>query len=171
MKSSCQTTRLALLMLWVFLPLNGANAALTDSTTFNVKINIDPTCDIKAVSASDVDFGSHGHDDTNIDAQGDLTIKCTNGTAYSIGLDNGLHFDNGNTVRQMSGIGAGNTGELIPYTLYLNANHSTEWTTASPLSGTGTGQNEVKAIYGQVANLTNAKAGQYLDTVTATVTY
>lgn len=171
MKFPCKTTRLGLLALWIFLPLNGAFAALTDSTTFNVKINIDPTCDIKAVSASDVDFGSHVHEDTNIDAQGDLTIKCTNGTAYSIGLDNGLHFDNGNTVRQMSGAGAGNTGELIPYTLYLNANHSTEWTTASPLSGTGMGQNEVKAIYGQVANLTNAKAGQYLDTVTATVTY
>jgi len=148
-----------------------ANAAMTDSTTFNVKMNIDPSCDIQAVSASDVDFGSHSHDDSDINAQGDLTIKCTAGTAYSIGLDNGQHFDSGSNVRQMGGTEASNTGELVAYTLYLNSSRTTEWTTASPLSGIGTGENDVKPIYGQVTNLNSAKAGQYLDTVTATVTY
>ena len=64
--------------------------AATDTTTFNVKIVITESCDIHTTAATDVDFGTHARSTTaQQTATGTLTVNCTDGTPYNIGLDNG----------------------------------------------------------------------------------
>ncbi|WP_235424302.1 Csu type fimbrial protein [Citrobacter koseri] len=155
--------------LTVLLPVYAAllSHAHADSTSFAVRLTITPTCTISAVPADDVDFGSHSSASGSLTAQGGLTANCTNGTDYEITLDNGSHFNAGS--RRMAGQDTTNDGEYVPYSLYTDAARNTLWDD-NALSGTGTGSNQLIPLYASISSA-NFKAGNYLDTVTATVTY
>ena len=141
--------------------------AATDTTTFNVKIVITESCDIHTTAATDVDFGSHARSTTAQQAAtGTLTVNCTDGTPYNIGLDNGSNFSG---TRRMSDGGTNYLG----YGLFRDSAHSLAWGTTigtNTLTGTGTAANQVISVYGQTVD-TNAPAGSYSDIVTASVTY
>ena len=141
--------------------------AATDTTTFNVKIVITESCDIHTTAATDVDFGTHARSTTaQQTATGTLTVNCTDGTPYNIGLDNGSNFSG---TRRMSDGGTNYLG----YGLFRDSAHSLAWGTTigtNTLTGTGTAANQVISVYGQTVD-TNAPAGSYSDIVTATVTY
>ncbi|RYZ04204.1 MAG: spore coat protein u, partial [Comamonadaceae bacterium] len=62
--------------------------------------------------------------------------------------------------------------DYIAYGIYKSTGTSDPWNAATPLTGTGNGSNQALSIYGNLASgASNAPAGTYLDTVTATVTY
>ena len=141
-----------------------AASAGTDTTTFQVKITITESCDIHTTAATDVDFGSVARSATASQATGALNVNCTNGTAYSIGLNNGANY---NTTRRMT-----DGTNFIGYGLYRSSGTTQPWDDASNLySGTGTGSTQSVSVYGTVSGSTNVPAGSYADTVTATVTY
>ena len=160
-------------LLAIGLTLAGAAPAFaaTDTTQFNVTITITSVCDIHTVAATNVNFGSVASTATNVDQQGQLTVNCTPGTAYTIGLDNGQNGTDVNSRKMASG------ANLVPYQLYRAAARgagdvwgSTTGATGNVLAGTGTGAAVNVPVYGRTPSA-NFPAGTYNDVVTATVTY
>ncbi len=109
----------------------GAHAA-SDAVNLNVKVTINATCDIQTASPADVDFGSVISSLTNVDNAGSLSVNCTNGTGYTIGLDNGQNFSS--TRRMIKGT------DFVAYNLYRDAGRTLPWgdVAGSVLAGTGT---------------------------------
>ncbi|EKS6646005.1 spore coat protein U domain-containing protein [Enterobacter hormaechei] len=150
--------------------LSAGTYAATDSTSFQVKLTVTSTCDIHSVAATDVDFASHVSTDTDMTAQGGLTVNCTNGTPYNIGLDKGGNYASGH--RNMKNAA---TSALVGYELFRDSAMGEAWGNTvgtDTLEGTGTGGNQALPVYGKVITAgANLKAGDYVDDVTATVTY
>ena len=134
--------------------------------SFTVSARLMPACQI---SATTLDFGTVFSSQADpIDATSRLTVRCTRGTPHRIALDHGQHAAAGN--RHMTGPG----GHLLPYTLHQNPARSLAWgnqasdTLQRP---TGTGSDETLTVYGRVPTVANAVPGDYVDTVTVTVSY
>lgn len=161
----------------VALAVASAAYAATDTTAFKVQILITESCTISTVAATDVNFGTNPRQSgaSNIIATGQLSVNCSEGTPYAIGLTGGL-YSTGATPAPVAGDRRMKHSVLaavfVPYELYQDAGRSTFWgnTTGSRLTGTGTGNNQAVPVYGSVTNV-NFPAGVYEDTVTATVTY
>ncbi len=132
--------------------------------TFSVNASVDRTC---TVTAQDLDFGRHGVLRTQTDASSQLTVSCTSGLPYTVGL-NGGSTNQAPTARRMSG-----NGQFITYGLYRNSARSLPWgdTAGTMISGTGTGVGQNLAVYGRVPVQTTPSPGLYSDTVAVTVTY
>jgi spore coat protein U-like protein len=151
----------------------GNALAATDTTTFQVRLVITESCDIRTVAATDVDFLSRVRSaGAPVDAQGTLVVNCSAGTPYTIGLNAGGNSTAATataTNRRMAS-GAGN---FVPYGLYRDAGRTLFWGDVigtNTLAGTGSAANQSIPVYGRVPS-TNAPAGTYADTVTATITY
>ena len=144
----------------------GAAIAATDTANMTVKITVTATCDIHTVAPTDVDFGSVASTAANVASTGGvLTVKCTSGTPYTIGLDNGANFS---TTRRMKN----GTTNFVPYGLFRDAAFANAWgtTAGTTQAGTGNGANQTLTVYGRVPTAAGV-AGAYTDTVIATVTY
>lgn len=146
----------------------GAQAA-TDTANMTVKITVMAACSINAAAPTDVDFGNAISTATNVSSSGGvLTVNCTNGSTYNIGLDNGQNYNA--TTRRMKATGS----NYVSYGLFQDAGHTTAWGATigtDTKAGTGTGTNQTYTVYGLVPNVSGAPAGNYVDTVVATLTY
>lgn len=168
--------RSSALALAAFAAMGGAHAA-TATTTFKAKIVITESCSFTATPAVDVDFGTQARATTavTVDNAGSVTVNCTPGTSYTLGLNGGLNTI-GTIATPVAGdrrMRLGSTGSnYVGYELYQNTGRTTFWGNASGtwVSGTGTGVNVTVPVYGRVINV-NAVAGSYEDTITATITY
>lgn len=148
------------------LAASGAANAAEESADFQVRIEILESCSINATGPTDIDFLAHTRS-TNapVDAEGALTVNCSAGTPYQIGLDAGTHAEG--TQRRMA------SGEnFVPYGLYQDASRTTEWgnDTANMKGATGDASDQTHVMYGRVPS-TDFPAGTYVDTVTARVVY
>ena len=143
----------------------GAFAA-SDTANLNVKVTITATCDIHTVSPTDVDFGSIQSTAINTDAVGTLSVNCTPGTEYDIGLDDGETGGGGGARRMVKG------GDYVEYELYRDAARQERWgnDALTSAAGTGSGSAQTLSVYGRIASA-NSPAGDYSDVVIATVTY
>ncbi len=99
-----------------------------------------------------------------------VTVTCTPGTPYNVGLDNEANFTTG-TRRMKSATAA----VYVPYILTSDALHATPWGNVigtSTVSGTAVVLPTALTVYGQVPGGTTAvPSDAYLDTVTVTITY
>jgi spore coat protein U-like protein len=130
--------------------------------------SVQAECRVNA--ATEMDFGTTGVIAANIDVKTLLSIQCTNGTAYNVGLNNGT--GSGATVsnRQMTGPG----GATVSYNLYQDVARTQEWGTTvgtNTRTGTGNGWIQTLLVYGRVAPQTTPAPGVYTDTITVTVTF
>lgn len=104
------------------------------------------------------------------DSTATVTVTCTPGTTYNVGLDNGTNFLTG--VRRMK---SATTANYVPYRLYSDTNHTTPWNNTigtDTVPGTSTAIPTLLTVYGRIAaGTTPVAADVYLDTVTVTVTY
>jgi spore coat protein U-like protein len=147
------------------LPCPGLLLPQTSHPTFTATATIAPKCN---VSAQDINFGSQGLLQANVDASGQLTVTCTPGTAYNIGLDGG-NAGAGPSGRLMSV-----AGRSISYNLYRDTARSLVWGTTigtNTAGGTGTGAAQLFSVFGRVPPQTTPAAGVYKDLITVTVTY
>jgi spore coat protein U-like protein len=147
----------------------------TATANLAVTIQINASCTINAAT---LDFGSRAGTllvASNIDANTTVSVTCTNGSPYSIGMDNGANVS-GSQRRMKSG------SNFLNYGLYVDSGYSNPWiTTGSPSSctptsscflGTGNGSPQSVSIYGRVPLIGTAPpTGTYTDTVTMTITY
>jgi len=136
--------------------------AASATSSFDVSIQVLATC---SISASNMTFSSITTGTTsNTDATSSLTVNCSNGTPYTIALGNGNNYSGG---RRMT-----NGSTNINYYLYADSGRSTQWNTAAPQTGTGSGADQVLTVFGRVPSGQSVpQTGSYSDTIIATVTY
>ncbi len=135
-----------------------------DVDGFTVSATVTASC---TVSASPMDFGlSTGTINDPIDSAALLSVSCTNGAAYSIGLDGGQSpTASGRTMTSGSG--------GLAYGLFQDAGRSAPWglTPGTTASGYGSGKTDTLPIYGRVFGDQHATTGLYSDTVVIVITY
>jgi spore coat protein U-like protein len=145
-----------------------AAQAQTATGNFQVLINILKACTV--VSASNLDFGPRdGVIATAIDAQSNITVLCTGGTPYNIGLNAGNAAGATVTTRRMQ-----NGTATISYQLFREAGRTTNWGNTAPtdtVGGTGSGLPQVVPVFGRVPAQNATATGAFADTITVAVTY
>lgn len=133
--------------------------------SFNVTAIVPANC---LVATQNVDFGNKGVLDQNIDATGQVSVSCTPGTAYTVGLSNG-QTGTSPTARRMT-LGA----QGVTYGLFRDATRSQPWGNiigTNTVAGSGAGAAQNITVYGRVPPQMTPSAGVYTDTVVVTVTY
>lgn len=139
--------------------------AYTQTTTYNVTSTVTATC---LISGSSLGFGSYSG--SSINAQTTVSVQCTNGTTYNIGLNAGTASGASVSTRAMTGPG----GATLNYAMYQDTNHTTNWGNTvgtDTVAGTGNGNSQSISVYGQLPASQFVTPGSYSDTITATVTY
>jgi spore coat protein U-like protein len=150
---------------------SAAASAATATTTFAVSATVLKTC---SASANALAFGSYTPGSGAVTGTTTVSIKCTNGTAYSVALNGGSTASGTITQRLMA-----NGTNTLQYNLYTTSSYGTIWgdgTAGSPQTGTGAGfaTANTLTVYGQLpdsATNQSVVTGSYTDTVTVTVTY
>lgn len=132
--------------------------------TFTVNATVVANC---VIDAQDLNFGTASALTANRDQTSPLNVTCTNAAPWSIGLGNGANFSGTRRMRLAS------TTNYIGYTLFRNSTRTQAWGTGSgnEATGTGTGSSQALTVYGRVPPQATPNAGNYVDTVIATVTF
>jgi spore coat protein U-like protein len=152
-----------------------AAQAGTSTANLTVQVTITASCTINAAT---LDFGSNPGTTlvaSAINGSTTVSVTCTSGSPYSIGMDNGANVS-GSQRRMKSG------ANFLNYNLYTDAARLNAWTTASNSTtcttanscalGTGNGSAQSVNIYGAVPVVGTAPpTGVYTDTVVMTITY
>lgn len=126
------------------------------------------------IVANDMSFGNRIDLLIDVDASAALALTCTAGTSYTVRLSGGS--TTGNVADRRMGLN-GTAPGVIAYQLYRDDTRSQVWGdgsagTATVIgTGTGTGTPATLTVYGRVPAQSTPPAGDYEDTVTATVEY
>ena len=135
------------------------------TTTFAVTATVLKDC---IVSASALGFGSYTGAVVNVSST--ITVTCTSGTSYTVGLNQGLATGATVTTRQMA---ITQPAGALNYSLLTGSYTGTNWgnTSGSWVSGSGSGAAQPLTVYGVLPAGQYVPPGSYTDTITATVTY
>lgn len=178
----------ALLTTGALLGAAGSASAVTASNTFTVSVTVNKTC---SVAATSLGFGNYTPGVASVTAISTVSVNCTKGTTYTVGLDKGTTA--GGTVAQRLMVQSGGTSTL-QYNLCTTAavpatglcNGATLWgdgtTGTITQSGTGTGMGvgnvQSLTVYGGLpdnavnqAAAVNGVSNGYSDVVTVNVNY
>ncbi len=156
---------LSVMTLGVMASVGPATAqAATAPATMLVSATVLSFCTIVALPLA---FGNYSQ--ALLAAASSVTVTCTLGTTFNVGLDVGVGANATVASRKMT-FGT----NLLNYGLFSDSGHSTVW---GPTIGTNTvaltatGLPQILPVYGQIPASQSVGPGAYLDTVTATVTY
>jgi len=141
---------------------------LVQNVPFTVRVTNNSSC---TVSTTALDFGNQANLTTVKTATNSISVTCTGGTLYDIGLSNGSSGGTGPTARLMKNVA---TAQAITYGVYRNSVHTVPWGNAigtDTVSGTGTGSAQTFTGHGRIPVQTTPPALIYTDTVVVTVTY
>ena len=136
--------------------------------TFSVTAEVIDACNL---TANDLDFGNYSSiSGSNVDATSTLDVTCTNGTAYTLALDDGMTTGGTFTTRLMT-----DGSNTLEYNLYTSTARTTVWGDASgateTVGDTGDGTQQSLTVYGRIPASQNVPVGSYSDSVTATVSF
>jgi spore coat protein U-like protein len=142
-----------------------AASAATQTATIGVSATVSTVC---TMSATPLAFGEVAATGAT-PGTASITVNCTGGGAYTVGLDTGL-----NNVAAQRNLKSGT--HLLAYGLFQDAAFGTVWTNAGAglVSGVGNGLPQVLTVYGQVTTgqvLVSGNGTPYTDTVQVTLTY
>lgn len=138
-----------------------------DTDSFTVSARVLAACE---VTANDLAFGDYNPVATSdLDAASTLSVRCTSGTGYDVGLSLG---DGGgaSTATRLMQDGA----DTLNYVLYRDSNRTQLWGMTDGvdmLSGVGNGSAQTIDVYGRVPMQQSSPAGDYEDTIVVTVTW
>jgi spore coat protein U-like protein len=160
MHTSVRLTFLALLACLINTPTAYAD---TQTTTFTVTATVPTVC---SVTATNLGFGTYVN--VQIDATSTVSVTCTSGGAYTVGLNDGA-----NPLAGQRRMRVGLTANYLNYELYKDAPGGTRWGDSDPswVSGTGSGSAQGLTVHGRLPGTQGLIAGSYTDSITATVTY
>ena len=122
------------------------------------------------IGVTDIDFGSVGLLDAPVTSIGTVSGRCTPGTSYTINLDDGLQPVVAGGARRMKS----ERDDYLEYDLYKDDGHAERWGSGSDglaaevLEGGSDGYSHT--IHARLPPQP-ASAGQYSDTVIATIVY
>lgn len=142
--------------------------AATETGTLTVSATVIATCTIGDGAIAFTGYDPVGvHAAAALDSSTTLSVQCTNGTPYSIGLNAGAN-PNGAVRRMLRATGT----EYLTYELYSDSNRTAVWTDAAPLSGTAASNSAFNVtVYGRVPQAQDVPIGTYNDSVTATINF
>jgi spore coat protein U-like protein len=151
--------------------LLAASHALAGSATTSLSVNATVTNNC-TISSSPLAFGAYdpvvAQASTALDGTGGVTITCTKGAAATIGLDLGSNAS-GSARRMASG------SERLAYELYQESGRSTVWGNSGAALFTPPAAPSKAprtfTVYGRIAAGQDVAAGNYSDTVVATVNF
>jgi len=155
----------------VLIALAGPAQAAQKQSNFQVTAKVLENC---TISAADVPFGDW-LGDTDVEVESTITVRCTLNTDYVVNLSGGTTSSDP-LDREMTSGGPVN----IHYNLFTDAGHSEIWGNGSNGTGNNDGLGEGMGtpkdftVYGRLRASDNPdpfEAGDYADTVTATVVY
>lgn len=130
----------------------------TASTTFQVKIQVLSTC---SIAATDIVFNDVLSTNVTGTKTGSLSVNCTSQTPYSVGLSG-----SGEMTHQTE------ANSTISYELFKLESDTAQWNNDSnKYAATGSGTVQAIPVVAKITGSNNVIAGNYADTVTATVTY
>lgn len=151
----------------ILLALAGTAHAVTKQSTFQVSATVTENCVISAAPLNLGDF--NGTND--LEASSAITVRCTSGTDFDVGLNAGLTGSFANRV--LTGPG----GTELVYNLFTDEDRTIVWNdSTNRVGGLGAGMGTAVTldVYGQLLASQNDGAldeGTYTDTITATVEY
>lgn len=151
----------------ILLALAGTAHAVTKQSTFQVSATVTENCVISAAPMNLGDFNGTN----NLTASSAITVRCTSGTDFDVGLNAGLTGTFANRVLTSPG------GTELVYNLFTDEDRTIVWNDSTNRvggDGAGMGTPVTLDVYGQLLASQNAgeiDAGIYTDTITATVEY
>lgn len=161
---------------------SGASLAATVNGTLGVTAVVGAGCQVNSgtVDSGNINFGNlnFGSINTiggaNIDAQttgsgnGSITMECSDGTPFSITLDDGLNPTGG--TRAM--VNTSDPTSLLAYELYQNAARTVPWSISTPLTATASGAPTTFEVYGRIpGGQTGITPDSYSDTVQVVISW
>jgi spore coat protein U-like protein len=141
---------------------NGCN---TTTTSFLVTANVQAAC---TIAATNLVFGSYSQ--AQLDGQSQISLTCTNGTTWNVGLNEGTFPGATVTTRRMTGPGTSS----LSYSLFRDATRTLNWGNtvgSDTVSGTGTGSLQTVPVFGRVPPSQPAGPGGYRDTIIGVITF
>ena len=153
--------------------LNGSaapTAAATASANLSVTATVTNNC---TITTAPVAFGAYDpvvtHASAHLESTGTVTVTCTRGATATVGLSLGSNAVAG--VRQLKDA----SNNLLAYELFQDAGRNTAWDD-TPSGQLSIGAAPSKAprsftVYGRVPSGQDVPAGNYGDTVVATVNF
>ena len=148
---------------------SGAAEAATTTGSMAVSATVLTAC---TVTPGPLAFGNYDPTSaTARDATASITILCTSGTAYTLGLDAGTGTGATTTARHMT-LTAGSA--TLSYSLYNDSGRTVNWGNTSgtgALTGNATGLTQSFTVYGRIPAQQSSSAGVFTDTITVTLTY
>jgi spore coat protein U-like protein len=135
---------------------------------FTVRLTNNASC---TVNTTALNFGTQFNLSADRDATNTVTVNCTAGTAYTVGLSNGTGGGTGPTARRMTN---SSTASYVTYGIFRDAARTQPWGDVSgtnTAAGTGDGTNQAFTGYGRVPPQVEPPTLTYTDTVVVTVTY
>jgi spore coat protein U-like protein len=145
-------------------------SAATATANLGVSATVTNNCTISTAALA---FGSYdpvvAHASTNLDGTGTVTVACTKGAVATVGLGLGSNAA-GSTRRMTNG-----ASEYLTYELYQDAGRATVWgNSGAGLYSPGAAPSKTArnfTVYGRVTSNQDVVAGNYADTVVATVNF
>jgi spore coat protein U-like protein len=147
---------------------NSASAA-TATGTLTVTASVASVC---LISNGTLAFGSYDPTSaTVLNAATTVTLTCTLGTPYNVGMGVGAGTGATTTLRQLT-----SGGNTLGYKLFRDSGRTLNWGNTvgtDTLSGTSSASTLANTInvYGEIPANEAAPTGSYSDSVTVTVTY
>ncbi len=138
-----------------------ARAAGTATGTFQVTANVPTACTIRGTNITVAAYDPNAA--TAATGTGTVTVQCTRGTTYTIGLDSAGKW----TLSD----GAKPTANTLNYSILQGAT-TTPWNATSTLVGTATSRAAINlTATASIPTGQDVPVGTYTDTVTMTVNY
>lgn len=155
------------IIIFAILTATNLNAFASQTATFLVSAQILPACTITAAPLNFLTYTSTADSKVNTT----LTVICTPGTTYKVGLNKGV---NGTATNARKMVGTTSSSNVLNYGLYLDAAYANNWDATAPNWATGTAALSgipPLTVYGKIPAGQNSAVDNYTDTVTATVTF
>jgi len=175
MKKHSMSAKLVLATLVSAVALFGAAPAFAGTASADLQISANVTANC-SISTSAVAFGSYDPLGTNastpLDAQGSVSVQCTQGASATItlgqGANPGANSSDADPARQLA-----SGADRLSYGLFRDAARTNNWgnTGGTGQAHTGTGAQASLTVYGRIPAGQSAPAGSFADTVTATVNF
>lgn len=149
----------------------GGTPDSSPTATQQISVTYQKECQVGTVNT--LDFGNTGFLTGNVDSSTSVSVTCTSGTGYKVGLDAGSA---GGTTSSRKMTRMTTPASTVSYGLYRDSNRVQNWgnDTANGTdtqNGSGSGSAASYPIYGRVPPQATPEPGSYQDTVVLTVAF
>ena len=145
----------------------------TDNMAVSTAVGISCTIEVADITFPGYD-PTYGVDN---DSTGSVTTTCTMGGAVVLTLGQGASATSDSTdaapIRRMIGTSVGNAGTFLAYGLFQENGRTTVFGNTSETgdSFAATGGDDVTTVYGRIPKNQSAAIGNFVDSVSVTLTY